>query len=527
MKNMKKIEIYDTTLRDGTQSPDVNLTLYDKLEFVKALDEFGVDYIELGWPASNPKDMEAFLEASKLEFKHAKISAFGSTRRKNIKAEEDANLNAIIESKAKVASIFGKSWDDHVIKQLKCSLDDNLDAIEESIRFLTNKGIEVFFDAEHFFDGFKDNKEYALKTLKAAYDGGAKCLVLCDTNGGTSVRDTDRILDEVNKFVNKEEGLNIDLGVHIHNDSGLAVSNSIISVDKGVKQIQGTINGFGERCGNADLCQIIPNLMIKKQYETNVKLSSLKVISDLAYTLSNNKPIRNQPFVGDNSFAHKGGIHVDAISKGASYEHIAPSLVGNKRSIILSDLSGKANVIEILKDFGLECIEKNDQRIIEMLKKIELMEKKGYDIGDLDVEKYLLVNEFFKDNKNIFKIDSWEIISSYKNRAEKSDCLIIGSLGDEKREVTSSIEGGPVDAAYNAIKKFLKNDYKGLDCIHLINYKVRIAEDKGESSTVRVFIEFDCSGKSFSTVGVDSNIFVASMEAITKAFRYYLLQEFG
>ncbi|PLW80502.1 citramalate synthase [Candidatus Woesearchaeota archaeon] len=521
---MNKIEIYDTTLRDGTQSPDVNLTLHDKIEFVKSLDEFGVDYIELGWPGSNLKDMETFLKVSELDLKNSKISAFGSTRRKNIKAEEDSNLKAIIESKAKVSSIFGKSWDDHVIKQLKCSLDDNLISIEESIRFLTDKGIEVFFDAEHFFDGFKNNKEYALKTLKAAYDGGAKCLVLCDTNGGTSVRDTDMILDEVNLFL-KSEKLNIGLGVHIHNDSGLAVSNSIISVDKGVKHIQGTLNGFGERCGNADLCQIIPNLMIKKQYETNVKLSSLKSISDLAYTLSNNKPIRNQPFVGDNSFAHKGGIHVDAISKGASYEHIDPSLVGNKRSIILSDLSGKANIIEVLKGFNLDDIDKNDKRIVDMLKKVENMEKKGYDIGDIDAEKFLLMKQFFDSDKDFFILDSWRIISSYEKGIEKSDCLVIGSINGKKCEVVAPILGGPVDAAYNAMKKFLATSYKNLDCIHLVNYKVRIAEDKGESSTVRVFIEFACGNRSFATVGVNSNILVASFEAIEKAFKYYLFQE--
>jgi len=514
-------KLFDTTLRDGAQSPDVNFSMRDKLEIVKALDDFGIDYIELGWPGSNPKDMESFLEASKLDLKKAKIVAFGATKRKGIKAEEDPNLQAILKSKAKVACIFGKTWLHHVDKQLGMTPEENLEAIKESIAFLKNKGLYVFYDLEHFFDGYKDDKEYALKCLKTASLAGADCLVPCDTNGGTLPDETRETIKEVKNFMDKEN-LNQDLGVHFHNDSGTAVANSLVAIEEGVNEIQGTINGLGERAGNADLCQIIPNLALKKKKELDVKLDELTKLSKLVYTLTNIKPPSSQPFVGKNAFSHKGGIHVDAVMKGASYEHVTPESVGNKREIVLSDLSGKANIVEVAKKFNIE-VKKDDPRVNNMLKEVELMEKKGYDIRDSNAEQFLLVDKHFGSKKSFFEIKTWKIMSEQKN-GEFSEAIITGTVDGKDREVVAPIEGGPVGAAYTALIKLIGTNYKGIEEVKLINYKVRIAEDKGANSSVRVYIEFKNGKEEWGTVGVSTNILEASLEAIEKGFRHYLIK---
>ncbi len=515
------IKLFDTTLRDGAQSPDVNFSIRDKLEIVKALDDFGIDYIELGWPGSNPKDMEAFLEVSKINLKKSSIVAFGSTRRKGVKAEEDNNLKAILESKTRVACIFGKTWLHHVDKQLSMTPEENLEAIEESVRFLKDEGLYVFYDLEHFFDGYKDNKEYALKCLKASSLAGADCLVLCDTNGGTLPDETRKIIKEVKEFMDKE-GLKKDLGVHFHNDSGTALANSLASVGEGVNEVQGTINGLGERAGNADLCQIIPNLVLKKKNKLEVKLEKLTELSKRIYTLSNIKPVSSQPFVGKNAFSHKGGIHVDAVMKGASYEHIDPSSIGNKREIVLSDLGGKANIVEVAKKFKIE-VQKNDPRVNDMLKEVEIMEKKGYDIGDSNAEQFLLVDKHFGSKKSFFNIKTWKIMSEQKN-GEFSEAVITGSVEGKDREVISALKGGPVGAAYSALTKLISTDYKNIEEVRLINYKVMIAEDKGSDSSVRVYIEFKNGKEEWGTVGVSTNILEASLEAIEKGFRYYLIK---
>lgn len=519
-----EIRIFDTTLRDGSQSSDVNFGVRDKIEIARALDDFGVDYIELGWPGSNPKDMECFLEASRLRLKKAKIVAFGSTRRKKIAAEEDANLNAIVKSRASVACIFGKSWLQHITKQLKTEPEENLKAIEDSIRFLRQKKIKVFYDAEHFFDGFKDNKDYALQCLKTAAKAGASCLVLCDTNGGTLPGEVSEIIKHASRFLS-ENRIETDLGIHAHNDCGLAVANSIAAVNLGVNYVQGTINGFGERAGNADLCQLIPILKLKKKMEVDVKLDNLTQLSRLVYTLANIKPKDNQPFVGRNSFSHKGGIHVDAVMKGASYEHINPELVGNKRDIVLSDLSGKANVVGVLKKFGIKA-GKDDPRVKLMLEKVELLEKKGYDIGNLNAEQFLLVSEFFgrkKGNKEVFRIDTWKILSEKRN-GEYSECVLTGLVDGKNREVVAPVKGGPVDAVYHSLQKMIATNHKEIKDVQLVNYKVMIAEDQGAESSVRVYIEFKNGKEEFGTVGVSPNILEASLEAIEKGFRYFLLR---
>ncbi|MFC1704836.1 citramalate synthase, partial [Nanoarchaeota archaeon] len=440
------LKIYDTTLRDGSQSPDVNFGLRDKVELVKSLDEFGVDYIELGWPGSNPKDMEAFQEAVKLKLKNAKLVAFGSTKRKDLGVEEDPNLNAILDSGAKVACIFGKTWLEHVKKQLNINEKENLKSIEDSVRFLKKNKLEVHYDLEHFFDGFKDDKRYALECVKVAANAGADVLVFCDTNGGCLPDDVNQILNEVNIFLKKEK-INAELGVHMHNDSGCGVANSLRAVSLGITQVHGTINGIGERAGNADLCQIIPSLILKN----NVKLPKIKLkkvvdISRLVYTLTNLRPDDRQPYVGKYAFSHKGGVHVDALMKGATYEHVDPAAVGNMREIVLSDLSGKANVVGVVKEFGLK-VGKDDPRVREMLKDVESMEKKGYDIGGIKAERFLLHQKHFGKNPELFRVKKWSVKSEHDDELNKetSMCELTVDAKGKLQKFSDAVEGGPVD----------------------------------------------------------------------------------
>jgi len=462
------MKIYDTTMRDGTQSPDLNLNVGDKLDFALALDKFGIDYIELGWPGSNPKDMETFLEASKLRLKHAKICAFGATRRKGIKAKEDANLQAIVKSKAPIATIFGKTWTLHVEKQLGMRPEENLDVIYDSVKFLKDNNLEVFYDAEHFFDGYKDNKKYALNCLKKASEAGASCLVLCDTNGGSFPWEIKDIVNDVKGYLNKNK-IKVDLGIHCHNDREIGVANTLI-VAKDVQQIQGTINGFGERTGNANLTSIMPALVdVGIKFNAAKNMKELTSISGLLYTLGNVRPLKHQPYVGINAFSHKGGIHVDAVSKGASYEFMDPGGVGNIRNVVLSDLSGKANVVEIVKKFGYD-VDKKDERVERMLAKIKEMEKVGYDLSGLDAEHYLLTKEFFNSGKDLIEIDFFDV-RSVGRKSTKSECLIKAEIAGEMLESKSQVSGGPVDALYKSLQKMLKKKYPHIDKLKLENNK--------------------------------------------------------
>lgn len=511
--------IYDTTLRDGEQSPDVKLSMRDKLEIAKALDDFKVDYIELGWPASNEKEMECFLQANNLNLKNAKIAAFGSTKKKGVRAEEDVNLKAIVASKAKTATIFGKGWLEHVEKQLKLTPEENLNTIKESVEFLKSAHLVVIYDAEHYFDGFKAHPDYALSCLKAAEK--ADCLVLCDTNGGSLPSEINEIIIKTKGYLEKNK-IGCKLGIHCHNDSGLAVANTLEAVKLGINHVQGTINGLGERTGNADLCQVLPNIKFKLKKSLKQDLTKLTMLSNLVYTLTNIKPASNQPFVGRGAFSHKGGIHVDAVTKGASYEHINPGLVGNKRDFILSELSGRANIVGVARGFGIEA-KKDDERTLRMLKGVERLEKLGYNIGDLKAEQFLLVQEFFSSKKDLFKVDSWRI-STQQKHGEFSECIIEGTVNSKKRRIVSSVKGGPVDATFQALKKLIGEEYVGIEDVKLINYKVMIAEELGAKSSVRVYIEFKNHNEEWGTVGVSTNILEASLEAIKKGFRYFLLK---
>ncbi|MFC1768908.1 citramalate synthase [Nanoarchaeota archaeon] len=514
------VKVFDTTLRDGTQSSDVNLSIRDKLEIIKVLDDFGVDYIELGWPASNQKEMEAFLQASKLKMKNAKVVAFGSTMRPG-KPEDDQNLQGIVKSKAPVACIFGKTWKQHVLKQLKVSPEENLKLIEDSLRFLKKNKVTVFYDLEHFFDGFKDDKNYAFKCIEVAVKGGAETAIMCDTNGGTLPDEMCSIVYQVNEFVKKKK-LKVELGIHCHNDSGSANANTLMAVSQGCTHVQGTINGFGERAGNADLCVILPNLQLKMGKKLDVDLKKLVKVSTTVSTLANNRPDVHQPYVGRDAFAHKGGVHVDAVMKGAAYEHIDPTLVGNKREIVLSDLSGRANIVEVAKKFGFK-LDKKDPRALAMLKDVEFMEKKGYDIGSLEAEQYLLTQKHLGKEKDFFSISTWKIMSEHRD-GEYSECVLTGFVDGKDRQVVAPVKGGPVDATFKAIKKMIATNHKEIDKVKLVNYKVMIAQDEGAGSSVRVYIEFKNNGNEWGCVGVSSNILEASLEAIEKGFRYFLLK---
>ncbi len=516
------MEIYDTSLRDGTQSSDINLTMHDKLKIVKLLDDLMIDYIELGWPGSNIKDKEAFQEVSRLKLKHAKICAFGSTRRAKIKAEDDNNLNAILESGVEIACIFGKTWEPHIVNQLNISLKKNLKLIEESIVYLKKNKLRVFYDLEHFFDGFKENRDYALECLKRAANAGAEYLILCDTNGGCLPNEIFNITKETYQFLEKNK-LNSKLGIHCHNDSGCGVANSIISAPF-VEQIQGTINGYGERAGNADLCQILPNLKYKLKIIINQDLKKLKELSEEVNLLCNLEPDKKQPYVGENAFVHKGGLHVDAITKGASYEHLDPKLVGNVRDIVLSDLSGKTNVVEMLKKYNIN-VDKENPNVGKLLEEIKNLEKKGYNIGLLEAELFLLANKYFQARKECFLVDEWYVTSGKINKKERSRCSIIGNVDGKNKKVVSAVYGGPVDAQYRALQKMIATNYKEIKDVKLVNYKVMIAEDKGPESSVRTYIEFKNHDKEWSTVGVSENILEASFEAIKKGFSYFLLQK--
>ncbi len=517
-----QVEVYDTTLRDGTQRIDVNLSARDKVRFARALDEFGVDYVELGYPGSNQNDQEAFELMRRERLSHAVIAAFGSTRRKGVKAGKDSNLLAIVSSGAEVGTIFGKSWIEHVRLQLAMTPQQNLDAVYESVAFLQGSGLRVFYDAEHFFDGFRDSQVYALSCLEAAVQAGAERLVLCDTNGGFFPH---QILEAV-KIVKdhlRERGYAVPLGIHCHNDRELAVANSLVAVTD-IVQIQGVINGFGERSGNANLSSVLPNLKdlgVRTNVEPN--LQSLKEISDLLYMLTNIRPDNYQPFVGHNAFATKAGVHADALLKGATYEFIDPRSVGNKRRIVLSDLSGKANVLDAARRFGY-VVEKDDPRVGALLGELKEMEARGYDVGTIEAEEFLLLHRYFGDGREFFTIDDYSVTSG----PQESRCRLEGRVNGSRPVVEKTVAGGPVNVLYQALQEMLDKKYASINGVSLADFKVRTGDDRGPASTVRVYCEFaygkNGGVRTWATVGVSDNIIDASLQAVQKGFHYHLLK---
>ena len=517
---MNSIKIYDTTLRDGSQAEGISFTVEDKIRIAQKLDEMGAHYIEGGWPGSNPRDIDFFSKVNRVNFLQTKIAAFGSTRYPNKKVEEDLVIQALMRTETEVVTIFGKTWDLHVRDALSTSLDENLRMIFESINYLKKHRTEVLFDAEHFFDGYKNNPEYAIKTIKEAESGGADWIVLCDTNGGSLPDEVYSIFSEV------KNSTNIRLGIHAHNDSEVAVANSLRAVEAGAQQVQGTINGIGERCGNTNLISIIPNLKIKMGLDcvSNEQLEKLKDVSAFVDELANKAHWNQQPFVGKSAFAHKGGIHVSAVRKNSeTYEHIKPEVVGNRQRILISDLSGKSNVLHKAKEFGID-VEAGEPKIQKILKTLKESENLGFQYEGAEASFELLMRDALGEKEVFFDFISFRVIVEKQQEDEEPVSEATVKLKVNGVQEVSTEEGiGPVNALDKAIKKALIKFYPELKKVDLYDYKVRILEEKkGTRAKTRVLIESGDEHAKWGTVGVSENIIEASWQALIDSIAFKL-----
>ena len=516
------LQIYDTTLRDGTQGEGVSFTVAAKIRVAEKLDQFGIDVIEGGWPGSNPRDMAFFEEAKKIEFKHAKLAAFGSTRRANLRAEADPQLQLLLDAETPVVTIFGKTWLLHVTEILRTTAEENLQMIEDSVRFLTEHGRAVIYDAEHFFDGYHDNPEYALQTLQAAQRGGAVNLTLCDTNGGQLVSQLQGIVRTV-----CEHFQNTPVGVHCHNDSGLGVALSLAGIESGASLIQGTMNGFGERNGNANLSSIIPNLLLKMGATLHCapNLSKLRELSLFVDEMANRASEANQPFVGSSSFAHKGGVHADAAAKVKhSYEHIAPELVGNRTRVLVSDMSGRSSVMMKAKEIGVELDARSPQ-LKAFLQELKELEFKGYAYEAADASFKLLLRRFLKGKQPDFELIGYRVMVSHQTALHRmiSEATVQVKIGDEIHHTVAEASG-PVDALDHALRKAIAPVFPQIMAVELIDYKVRILEtEHGTDAITRVLIESTDGQDCWGTVGASDNIIEATWRALVDSVEYKIL----
>ncbi len=525
------VELYDTTLRDGTQAENFNLSVDDKIRITIALDKLGIDFIEGGWPGSNPVSVEFFNKMQSIKLRHAKLAAFGSTRHIRNSPEEDPNLLALLNAKTPVITIFGKSWDIHVVDALHIELEENLQIIQDTLAFLRPRVEHLFYDAEHFFDGFKNNEEYALKTLISAVDGGAETLILCDTNGGTLPHEIPTITNRVSQYL-AEKGKTVPLGIHPHNDSETAVANALIAVaENKVKQIQGTINGFGERCGNANLTSIIPALTFKLGVECEVRkhIDRLYTTSRLVNELANLPHNRYQPYVGESAFAHKGGIHVSAVKKNpVTYEHITPDKVGNIRRILISDQSGRSNILHKARQWGLN-LEPDDPLLASIISELKELENIGYQYEGAEASFELLMRRALGLQKNYFKFETFRVMN-HKYRMDKptlTEATIRLFIGGSEVH-TAAMGDGPVNALDSAIRKALSRFYPCLEEMELADYKVRVLSgEHGTHAKVRVLVESKDQYCNWGTVGVSVNIIEASWQALVDAINYKLMKEEG
>ncbi|MEI6222881.1 MAG: citramalate synthase [bacterium] len=515
---MAKIQLYDTTLRDGTQMQGISLSANDKIKIAIKLNEFGIHFIEGGWPGSNPKDIEFFQQAKDLPFFKEKVTAFTSTRYKDTKAEDDKNLQEVLNSGVSTVTIFGKTWDLHVHHALQTTLEENLNMIADSVAFFKEKGKRVIYDAEHLFDGFKENEEYALETLKAAEKAGADIICLCDTNGGSLPEEIQSIIKQIQKIISTP------LGIHPHNDSDLAVANALAAVELGVNHIQGTINGYGERVGNANLCSIIPNLQLKLGHDC-IPEENLKLLTPLSHYVSEIANLSNNPqlpFVGINSFAHKGGIHVSAMARDTrTYQHIEPTLIGNQQHTLISELAGKSNIIERAKTLGIEITEEQAKRVVLQIKHLE---KQGFQFESADASFQLLIKRQKADYTPPFIIKDYLVLVEKRGAVEMtSEAIVKVQVGKEIHH-TAAEGNGPVNALDAALRKALINAYPSLQQIKLHDYKVRILDEtEGTSANVRVLIESGTETHSWSTVGSSPNIIEASFYALVDSLEYGIL----
>lgn len=519
-----KIFIYDTTLRDGTQCEGVSLSVTAKLRLAEKMDKFGFDFIEGGWPGSNPRDMAFFEQAKSLKLAHAKIAAFGSTRRANTAVADDRQVALLLESEAPVITIFGKTWLLHVEEVIKTTAEENLKMIEETVAYLVSHGRTVFYDAEHFFDGYKDNPEYALATLDAAKRGGAAFVCLCDTNGGTMVDEFGAIVEKV---VAHMDG--IPVGVHCHNDCGLGVAVSLEGVRRGATMIQGTINGLGERNGNANLCTIIPNLVLKmgENVDCARNLAKLRDLSLFLDEMANLRSDTRLPYVGASSFAHKGGVHADAANKvKRSYEHIDPSLVGNRTRVLVSDMSGRASVMMKARDMGVD-VNSKDPVIGQFLDELKNLEFRGYEYEAADASFELLLSKFLKKHSDHFVVRGYRVIVERDEfaRITKSEATVKLEIGGTIEHTVAEAHG-PVAALDLALRKALVEKFPQIKDIELSDFKVRIIDSgAGANAITRVQIESKDSKRVWGTVGASDNIIVASWEALEDAVEFKLSEE--
>ncbi len=515
-----RIHIYDTTLRDGSQGEGVNFSLQDKLLITRKLDELGVDFIEGGYPLSNPKDFEYFQEVRKIKLNHTKVCAFGMTRRKNIAPEDDTCLKALVDSEASIITLVGKTWDLHVTEVLGTTLEENLNMIRDSVQFLKDQGREVFYDAEHFFDGATRNFEYALQTLKAAQDAGASVIILCDTNGGT-------LPEEIADLVEKMRAeLTVELGIHCHNDSDVAVANTLAAVAKGARQVQGTMNGIGERCGNVDLVSVIGNLAIKRGCEVlhEGSLPHLTEVSRYVYELANMNFRSGQPFVGASAFAHKGGMHAQGVAKvTSSYEHIDPTLVGNERRILVSELAGQSSIRGKFGKFG---VEPTRELMTQILDRVQDLENEGYEFEAAEASFDLLVRKILGSYQPRFERLAYRVNIEVDPKGEPvTEATVKLRIGDEIQHTVSEGDG-PVNALDGALRKALTPFFPQLAEMQLVDYKVRVVNSRaGTAARVRVVIESCHHEDVWGTVGVHENVIEASWMALVDSFEHMLMKE--
>ncbi|RKY43117.1 MAG: citramalate synthase [Candidatus Omnitrophota bacterium] len=517
-----KIYLYDTTLRDGAQTEGISYSLKDKIRIAKKLDEFGIQFIEGGWPYSSPKEKEFFDYFKKHKLKKAKLVSFGSTIYPKTSAQKDKNLLSLLRAETEYVTIFGKTWDLHIKEILKTSLDENLRMIYESVNFLKKKKRIVFYDAEHFFDGYKSNPEYSLKTLKVAEEAGVDVLILCDTNGGTLTSELREIIREV------KDKVSVYLGIHTHNDCGLAVANSITAIEEGCSQIQGTFNGYGERCGNADLTIIIPILKLKLNIDviSEENLKKLTEVSHFISEVSNTKHMDNHPFVGRSAFAHKGGVHINAVVKNPkAYEHIEPKLVGNQRRLLVSELSGKTSIVVAAKELSYE-LEKKSPKAKKIHRLLQKLEKEGFQFEAADASFKLILEREFKRYKKFFQLLGFRVIIEKRENGNLISEATIKLKVQGKLRYTVSEGNGPVNALDNALREALLKFYPELSSMHLSDFKVRVLdEEKGTAAKVRVLIESQDEEESWTTIGVSENIIEASWAALVDSVEYKLLKE--
>ncbi len=516
------LEIYDTTLRDGAQAEDVSFSAEDKVRVAQKLDELGVHYIEGGWPGANPKDIEFFRIMKTTPLKHASVIAFGSTRKASDSVQKDQNLQALLAAETKTITLFGKTWSLHVTDALGISLAKNLELIGDSIAHLKSKGRRVFYDAEHFFDGYKTNPEYALNTIRKAVAAGAERVILCDTNGGAMPWEIRAICEVV------RQEIKVPLGIHAHNDCEMAVANSLVAIETGIVQVQGTINGIGERCGNANLCSIIPNLELKmRRPALGERLSHLKDVSGFVTEIANLMPNKHQPYVGDSAFAHKGGVHIHAVLKNAlTYEHVDPKRVGNRQRVLVSDYAGRSGLLDKIEAYGIK-LSKDHAKVQELIDTLKERENEGYQFEGAEGSFELLMRKAMGTHKPAFQLLGFRVIVEKKQEdgVPLSEATVMVKVGGVV-EHTAAVGAGPVNALDHALRKSLEKFYPQLQEVKLLDYKVRVlAANKGTESKVRVLIESGDHKDKWGTVGVSENIIEATWQALADSIEYKLLSK--